>query len=67
MKKFRICILFPFVFIQLTFFNVSFCQSISKVSEIYNYEINDVFHLEEYGSAPGSGFSKYYNIMDLIC
>ncbi len=37
-------------------------QSISTISEIYNYEIGDIFHTREYESSPGSGFSKYFNI-----
>jgi len=59
--RLKLCRLF-IVFIQLTFSSTSFCQPISTVSEIYNYSINDIFHVHEFGSSPGNGFSKYYNI-----
>ncbi len=56
----------PFNIFILSFFiafsNASFCQSISTVSEIYNYNINDIFHIYEYGSSPGNGFSTHSNI-----
>jgi len=57
----RPCIFFVFLCL-FNFSNTSFCQSISTVSEIYNYNINDIFHIREYGSSPGHGFSTHSNI-----
>jgi hypothetical protein len=41
----------------------SICQSVSTISEIYNYEINDIFHTSESGyNALYGGFQQYSNI-----
>jgi hypothetical protein len=41
----------------------SICQSVSTISEIYNYEINDIFHTSESGyNAMYGGFQQYSNI-----
>ncbi len=38
------------------------CQSVSTISAIYDYEIDDIFHTRESGSAGLAGFVKYANI-----
>lgn len=39
------------------------CQSVSTIGEIYDFEINDIFHTKESGSTYSSGFVKYSNIL----
>jgi hypothetical protein len=36
-------------------------QEISTVSEIYNYDVGDIFHVREWGSGPAGGFEKQYS------
>lgn len=55
-------IAFVFFSLNITFSDFSFCQAISTVSEIYNYNINDIFHVHEFGSSQGNGFSIYSDI-----
>lgn len=38
-------------------------QEISTVGEIYDYEVNDVFHTREHASADFGGFHEYQNIL----
>lgn len=39
-----------------------FSQEFPTRGEIYNYDIGDIFHINEYASASGSGFSATVNI-----
>jgi hypothetical protein len=39
-----------------------FSQEFPTKGEIYNYDIGDIFHIHEYASASGSGFSATVNI-----
>jgi hypothetical protein len=50
----------PLLFLLSASFVLSFLslngQQISTVAEIYNYDVGDIFHVREFGSANGGGF-----------
>ena len=49
------------LFCLIIFSNVN-AQTISKISEIYDYQIGDIFQYELIASAPSSGSHVYTNI-----
>ena len=55
----------PLLFLLSTSFALSFLslngQQISTVAEIYNYDVGDIFHVREFGSAFGGGFEKQFS------
>lgn len=61
-KYFKIFILISIILLVSLFSTDLKGQSISTVGEIYDYEINDVFHTQENGSTGIDGFLAYLNI-----
>lgn len=47
---------------NVNFFNELSAQNISTVAEIYDFDIGDIFHIEEYGVSGQYGISSIYNI-----
>ena len=53
-------LLFLSILIALTF-SSSYAQQISTVAEIYNYDVGDIFHVDEYGSGSWIGFDEQFS------
>lgn len=51
------------ILVLLISINPISAQDISTIAEIYDYEVNDVFHTEEYASTVGMAFMEYRNIL----
>ena len=50
------------LYLLLLGISFSYAQNYSTWGEIYDYEIGDIFHFNEWGSAGSSGFSSMENI-----
>ncbi len=51
-----------FTSILLLLTGLTYSQEYPTTGEVYDYDIGDVFHIHESGSAPGSGYSATVNI-----